>query len=1745
MSKKIFSVKFIFLSVVIVLTTGIFFSVDYAKAARVPTGTIGSAAPSCVIALGSSTCNVNFSWNTVDPIFGMTSVVTNGVISKVANNGISVALPISYDSSTYKLSHNNVQLSERTVSASCASGSVWYNVTKKCANVPDFIASSVTVPATTLIANNPIVYNFNGSVTNIGADGTYCLGGYLYTRFEVSNNGGTSSMYVTHSKSALSAPDNCAGSGESFTVRDTYQFPAPGNYSLRFCADTDTSWATYIAEANEGNNCGAWTPVIVYAPLSVSPASVSGYLGQSFDFTVIENGVNVSDNSQLQLSSDKSYISNTLGDNIVEKVRVYTNNGDISATEHTFGFNGGTANATFRGPTGQSGTTVINLTCPYCAKIDGNSNMSVDVGSSTTFNVVRNDNGGMTNDGLPITITDVATGAVTYGNDNGAILVSSNIFSNRIQYTVQAKSGAIAGKKYNINVAVRTLPTNPYNGVSGSSVGKGMVQATITTPILPDLTTGAVTPTTAEAGAAATFSATISNIGNASTGSSFYYKFQKAPDEAFSPVTDISPAKTMAALAAGGTGVASISTSFTAGETPFLRVCADSSLTITESNEGNNCGPWTAITVTVPTPPAPTVDYGSDKTINFGQSATLSWNSTNATYCIGPNIINYNSSPYKYTGPFYDPNHANLFPITLSGSWTVSPIKGTDYFLSCFGPGGEGKDITRINVNQIIPSGTLSATSCTINTRESSCPSSVSWTVSNLIVGKATAVTRNNPDNTSIFSDAFYDGSENLSRTNLSNIINHDSSIFYLYHNGVVLAQKAVTANCNTDVDKWDVSTGKCIPIGENGGNEMSGTLTPASSSCVIATRGSSCTKTLTWTTAKAVGTSAVTSATATPSPVNGNSGSQSFTIPYNPSGAILGLYNNSKLLAEATVTANCNTDVDKWDVSTGKCIPIGEGLAVPTCTSPTATNITSSSALLGGNITSDGGSKILGHGICLGKTSTPLGCQDDGAFTTGVFTQNRTGLTSNTLYYYRCFARNAVGTSYTPDATFTTGITAKPDLTASVIAPTNVIGGKSVSFSSTISNLGNASTVVKVTNLFQFGDKKGEIYDRTITTAREISANGEDHDRALISVSYTFPESKSTWQVRACADARYTGDASGTISESNEGNNCGASWTTVNVFLLGDVNNDGTITCADVDMIMQAFAGTITLTADEALRADVNGNGLVNATDAMLLSTNNNLPCMKPNITVGTINPISAVKGQNTEFSVVISNEGNTSTGTGTFNNTFWLDNNNDASRSTTIGSIGVLAGPIDAGKSQTKNITYAFPSAGTYYARLCVDNNNLFVGTVAESDESNCGGGTEAEGWQKITVTDAPTIDLTAGAITPISTVKGQSTRFSTFISNVGNTSTGTYFYNIFQVDTDTNHNTVSGSFPVSAGPIAGGGQQEVPYMYTIGYAGTYYARFCADNNALLVGTISESNSLGTGETNNCGPWTTITVGNTATIDLTASAVDQTTAVTDVAQTYTATISNNGSASTGTAFSYFFQKSLSDEFLDESIVDLQSEITNSALAAGANDTALSPSISFPEGKSYLRVCADKTDRNDTTGVISELDETNNCGSWTEIAVGQVSSCDEPITETQTLSCNPGYSGSITQTRDKTAYPDCSWGDWVMTVWDCTPTVSASCSPDNHFVCIPTTVTSTSQGEDATSYTWYCGTTLCTEYKSAGSCGSSNGGTFPSAPTSNLCDSGSPTTVIGSGPWTWDCIGSVTASCSANKGKKPGYIEN
>ena len=109
--------------------------------------------------------------------------------------------------------------------------------------------------------------------------------------------------------------------------------------------------------------------------------------------------------------------------------------------------------------------------------------------------------------------------------------------------------------------------------------------------------------------------------------------------------------------------------------------------------------------------------------------------------------------------------------------------------------------------------------------------------------------------------------------------------------------------------------------------------------------------------------------------------------------------------------------------------------VTTPVVTTQTATNISVSAAMCGGNVVSDGGATVTARGICWSTTPNPS--LTDNTTTvgsgTGAFTYNITGLTPNTTYHVRAYATNSAGTSYGDEVTFTTLSPNVPTVTTAV----------------------------------------------------------------------------------------------------------------------------------------------------------------------------------------------------------------------------------------------------------------------------------------------------------------------------------------------------------------------------------------------------------------------------------------------------------------------------------------------------------------------------------------------------------------------------------------------------------------------------------------------------------------------------------------------------------------------------------------
>jgi hypothetical protein len=96
------------------------------------------------------------------------------------------------------------------------------------------------------------------------------------------------------------------------------------------------------------------------------------------------------------------------------------------------------------------------------------------------------------------------------------------------------------------------------------------------------------------------------------------------------------------------------------------------------------------------------------------------------------------------------------------------------------------------------------------------------------------------------------------------------------------------------------------------------------------------------------------------------------------------------------------------------------------TISTTTVTNITRTTAISGGNITSDGGTTVTARGVCWSTSASPTIADShttDGSGT-GVFVSNLTGLLASTHYYVRAYATNSGGTAYGNEESLTSSHT-------------------------------------------------------------------------------------------------------------------------------------------------------------------------------------------------------------------------------------------------------------------------------------------------------------------------------------------------------------------------------------------------------------------------------------------------------------------------------------------------------------------------------------------------------------------------------------------------------------------------------------------------------------------------------------------------------------------------------------------------
>ncbi|MCM2338879.1 MAG: hypothetical protein NDI62_00255 [Burkholderiales bacterium] len=339
---------------------------------------------------------------------------------------------------------------------------------------------------------------------------------------------------------------------------------------------------------------------------------------------------------------------------------------------------------TIAGPVGMG-----SFTFPYVNMLDTNYHKYIVVGADSGCANCATAQCETASVKAPVSTLSVDIVASSISVQSGGSNVTTNVVTTSenvtgityIIYRSNDKLQAEMPSNTQLSIGAGTATSGNYS-VKVTAVGKKADNSSITAedtvnviveaaPTFPDLTAGSVTPSSASTNVATTFSADISNIGTSATSATsinHYFQLVNGTGKV---------ATTSTAFAVNESKTVGASFTFSSSGTYYIRACADNNASfvgsITESNENNNCGDFTTVTVTTP-PMSGTLwseDGSTSCTISAGNS-TCSLNS-----------IMWNTVNPQATSAVYSPtNNSGTTVSTLVGSGNSGDVIATIHYPS-------------------------------------------------------------------------------------------------------------------------------------------------------------------------------------------------------------------------------------------------------------------------------------------------------------------------------------------------------------------------------------------------------------------------------------------------------------------------------------------------------------------------------------------------------------------------------------------------------------------------------------------------------------------------------------------------------------------------------------------------------------------------------------------------------------------------------------------------------------------------------------------------------------------------------------------------------------------------------------------------------------------------------------------------------------------------------------------------------
>jgi hypothetical protein len=505
--------------------------------------------------------------------------------------------------------------------------------------------------------------------------------------------------------------------GASFTIGQAVTVDAAGNFYLAGTSEDASLETTSGAYEAHASSCGTVTNntllncafVAKFSPVgSGTPSLIYGtYLGHTVggSYGDLMTGIAAD-------AAGDAYVNG-----FTNQATFPTTSGAYQTTCDQYGVNGNTdteCGAAFIAKLNPSGTALLASTYfgGYYAGANGIPDNVTSMGPivlDASGNVYID---GVAGNGLP-QVNSLGTNDGTGGaqspfvaefNPSLTTLMFSTLFSTGGQSQTAVDGVAVDGSG-SIYVAgsVGSPPSSAAtSGAFQSTYGGGTSDAFVAKIIVhtPTTTTLSAAPTSATAGTAINLTATVAEVGGTGV-----------------PTGTVSfkdGATTLGSMTLNGTGIAVYTTS-------TLSVGVHSIIATYGGDGGNGTSTSAAASVTVTALPAPSVTISvAPANIMLGQSATLTWSSTNTTACTASNA---------WTGSE-----------AVSGTLSETPTAAgsSSYVLTCTGAGGSANATATLTVTAPVPTVTISVAPTSIAVGQSatltwssanatSCTASGSW----------------------------------------------------------------------------------------------------------------------------------------------------------------------------------------------------------------------------------------------------------------------------------------------------------------------------------------------------------------------------------------------------------------------------------------------------------------------------------------------------------------------------------------------------------------------------------------------------------------------------------------------------------------------------------------------------------------------------------------------------------------------------------------------------------------------------------------------------------------------------------------------------------------------------------------------------------------------------------------------------------------------------------------------------------